>query len=63
MQELPALSKQIIELLQSHGQLKISDLVTLTRSNRNTLKKALASLVQSRHISMHGKGKAIWYTL
>ncbi len=63
MQELPELARRILELLQSHGQLKISDMEVLTKANRNTLKKALASLVQSHYISIHGRGKATWYTL
>lgn len=63
VQELPELSRRIIELLHSHGQLKISDMEILTKANRNTLKKALSSLVHSHHIVMHGKGKGSWYTL
>lgn len=62
-EELSGLSKQIIELLQSHGQLNISDIEILTQANRNTLKKTLASLVRSNYISIHGKGKASWYAL
>lgn len=62
-QELPKLSQHIIELLQSHGQLKISDIEILTKANRNTLKKALASLVRANYIAIHGKGKASWYML
>ena len=63
IQDLSELSKRIIELLQAHGQLKISGLETLTKANRNTLKKTLASLVRSNTISIHGKSKATWYTL
>lgn len=54
---------QILSLLQQHGRLTISQLVTLTGANRNTLKKYVSSLVQSQHIAQHGKGKATWYTL
>ncbi len=63
MQELPELSKNIINLLQAHGRLRISEIQMLTQSNRNTLKKNLASLVRSHYISIHGKGKISWYTL
>lgn len=62
-QELPELPRHIIELLQSHGQLKISEIEALTKANRNTLKKALASLVHTHYIVMHGKGKGSWYSL
>lgn len=63
LQELPELAKRIMDLLQSHGQLKISDIEILTHANRNTLKKMLALLVRFHYISIHGKGKATWYTL
>ena len=63
IQDLSELSRRIIELLQAHGQLKISDLETLTKANRNTIKKTLALLVRSNHIAMHGKGKGVRYTL
>ena len=39
----------------------ISEIVTLTGANRNTVKKHLASLVDARHIAQHGTGKATWY--
>lgn len=62
-EELPPLSRNIIELLQAHGKLGIHDIQVLTQANRNTIKKTLASLVHSQRISLHGKGRGSWYTL
>ena len=39
----------------------ISEIVTLTGANRNTVKKHLASFVDARHIVQQGTGKATWY--
>ena len=62
LRKLPALSQQILELLASHGRLKISEMVALTKANRNTLKKTLATLVKENYIVRNGIGKASWYT-
>lgn len=61
--ELPELSRQILELLKSHGRLNISDISKLTQANRNTIKKALSSLVYKKYIDQNGKGKSTNYTL
>jgi len=62
-QALSGLAKNVLELLQSHGELKISELKILTQANRNTLKKTLSSLIRSNHIVMLGKGKGTFYKL
>lgn len=62
LKTLPSLSLQIIELLTAHGRLGISEIAVLTKANRNTLKKALATLVKENHIIRNGRGKASWYT-
>lgn len=60
---LSELSVKVLNLLGEHGRLTISELVTLTHANRNTLKKQLEELVGATHILRHGKGRATWYTL
>lgn len=60
---LPELSGKILKLLNSHGRLTISELEPMTKANRNTIKKHLASLVQSLKIKQHGNGKGTWYTI
>lgn len=60
---LSPLAEQIINLLTSHGRLKIGQLTRLTKSNRNNLKKVLSSLVEDNYISRHGAGKATHYSV
>ena len=59
---LPALSLQILELLTSHGRLGIGQITTLTKANRNTVKKALGMLVENNYVVRNGKGRATWYS-
>ena len=35
----------------------------ITKANCNTLKKEVSNLVESNHITQHGKGKANWYVI
>ena len=60
---LPVLSGEILKLITKHGRLTISELESMTKANRNTIKKYLASLVQSSKIKQHGKGRGTWYTI
>lgn len=62
LKQLPFLSQQIIELLTVHGRLGISEITTLTKANRNTIKKTLSKLVKDNYLAKHGIGKASWYT-
>lgn len=63
LKQLPNLSRQVLDLLQGHGSLGIREIEALTKANRNTLKKTLASLVKENLIVLNGKGKSSWYTL
>ncbi len=45
------------------GRVTISDAVTLTGANRNTVKKHLAALVDANHLAKHGTGKGTWYAV
>jgi|SRR5579862_229882 len=63
LKERPSLSGHIVDLIQAHGQLRISEIEVLTRANRNTLKKTLVSLVRSNQIKLRGKGKGACYTI
>ena len=58
---LPELSIQILELAKDHGRMTVSQIVSLTGANRNTVKKHLQSLVAANHLCQHGVGKATWY--
>lgn len=54
---------RILELIQEHDRLTISDIEKITQLNRNTLKKYLTDLTSNGHILRLGKGKGTWYTL
>ena len=60
---LPAISARTIALLKLHGRLTISEIVTHTGANQNTLKVRLRELVDSGRIHRHGTARAIWYPL
>ncbi|MFA6060609.1 MAG: DUF977 family protein [Taibaiella sp.] len=60
--QLPELSVSILELVKSRGQMTISDIVTITKANRNTIKKHLENLVLNKQLQKHGLGKGTFYT-
>jgi Fic family protein len=61
--QLPELSVSILELVKSRGRITISEIVTLTGANRNTVKKHLESLVEAKHLQQQGAGRGVWYSL
>lgn len=63
MMQLPELSLRILALAKSRGRITISNVVTLTSANRNTVKKQLDVLVKTHHLHKHGIGKGTWYSL
>ena len=60
---LSELTNQILNLIQEHGKLGISEIEKMTGANRNTIKKHLADLAAQGSIVRLGKGKATWYVL
>ncbi|WP_411955184.1 hypothetical protein [Cysteiniphilum sp. JM-1] len=40
----------------------LSEMVSLTGINRNTLKKHFQKLVSINQINQHGKGRGVWYS-
>ncbi len=63
LMQLPELSLQILQLVKSRGKATISDIVTITSANRNTVKKHLEALVTSQRLHKNGLGKGTWYSL
>ena len=59
---LPELSGEILKLINRHGRLTIRELVSMTKANRNTIKKHIALLARSKKIKQNGKGRGTWYT-
>ena len=58
---LPALALQILEHVQQHGRITVSEAVTLTGASRNTLKVHFKQLVEKGHLVLHGAGRGAWY--
>lgn len=61
LMQLPELSLQILQLAKSRGKTTISDIVTITNANRNTIKKHLETLVNTNRLQKNGVGKGTWY--
>lgn len=62
-EELSDVSLQVLKALRARGRLTISQLVSITKTNRNTLKVRLRELVSAERIRRHGKARATWYSL
>jgi Fic family protein len=60
--DLPALSRTILQIVRNREQSTVSDLVTLSKANRNTIKKHLKSLVEKHLIKQQGIKKGAWYS-
>jgi Fic family protein len=61
--QLPELSLQILELTKSRGRITNSEIVAMTKANRNTVKKHLEAIVAARHLQKNGIAKGTWYSL
>jgi len=61
--QLPELSLKILELAKSRGRITISEVLTLTGANRNTVKKHLESIVEAKHLQKFGSGRGVWYSI
>ena len=60
---LPELSIQIIEHVREHGRITLREAEVLTGANRNTLKKQMKTLIENKHLVLHGGGRGAWYGL
>ena len=61
--KLPKLSRQILGLVKDHGELSISEIESITKANRNTIKVKLRELVKGRCLLSQGRGKGTRYTI
>jgi len=59
--DLPELSLQILKLFNENERLNLSKIESLIGANKNTIKVRLRDLVNSGHITRHGKARATWY--
>jgi len=62
LSKLPELSLQILEVIRSRGQASISQIVALTKANRNTVKAHLKKLVEQQKLVQEGTGKGTRYS-
>src|SRR5262249_35717127 len=60
---LSALDELLLQLARQHGRLTLTDALTLTKANRNTLKLHLRQLVQAGRLQMLGRGRSSWYEI
>jgi Fic family protein len=58
---LPELSLRILEYAREHGRVALKEMAILTGASRNTLKEHFRRLVENRQLTMHGKGRGVWY--
>lgn len=61
--DLPELSVKILELCKERGRVSVSEIQRLTGANRNTVKDHLAALTKNGHLTRHGAGRGVWYSL
>jgi Fic family protein len=60
---LPALSRCILDMTHSRGEINVKEIETTTHANRNTIKAHLKKLVEQEYLVAIGKGRGARYTL
>jgi len=60
---LPALSRQILELVKTRGEITVREIEESTGANRNTIKVHLRRLATDNYLAQVGKGRGARYTL
>jgi Fic family protein len=60
---LPALSRQILELAKTRGEITITEIENSTSANRNTIKVHLKKLAEQHYLVQLGKGRGARYAV
>jgi Fic family protein len=60
---LPALSRQILELVKARGEITVKEIEDSTGANRNTIKVHLKNLAGQHYLAQLGKGRGARYTI
>jgi len=60
---LPALSRQILELAKTRGEITITEIEDSTGANRNTIKVHLKKLAEQHYLVQLGKGRGVRYAV
>ncbi|MGA3345712.1 MAG: Fic family protein, partial [Terracidiphilus sp.] len=60
---LPALSRQILELVKTRGEITVKEVEDSTGANRNTVKVHVKRLAERHYLVQVGKGRGSRYTI
>jgi Fic family protein len=60
---LPTLSRQILELAKTRGEITVKEIEESTGANRNTIKVHVKKLAADHYLTQVGKGRGARYTL
>jgi Fic family protein len=60
---LPALSRQILELVKTRGEITVKETEDSTGANRNTIKVHLKKLSEQHYLAQVGKGRGVRYMI
>ena len=60
---LPALSRQILELAKTRGEISVREIEENTGANRNTIKAHLKKLTEQNYLAQLGKGRGVRYII
>lgn len=60
---LPALSRQILELAKTRGEVTVKEIEDSTGANRNTIKVHVKKLVEHQYLRQVGLGRGARYTI
>jgi Fic family protein len=58
-----ALSRQILELVKTRGEITVKEIEDATRANRNTIKVHVKKLAEQQYLAQVGKGRGARYTI
>jgi Fic family protein len=60
---LPALSRQILEMAKTRGEITVKEIEDTTGANRNTIKVHVKKLAEQHYLLQVGKGRGARYTI
>ena len=60
---LPALSRQILELVKTRGEITVKEIENSIGANRNTIKVHVKRLAEQHYLVQVGKGRGARYTI
>jgi predicted HTH transcriptional regulator len=60
---LPALSRQILELVKMRSEITVKEIEDSTGANRNTIKVHVKKLAEQHYLAQVGKGRGARYTI